>query len=348
MSESTIVTGCAGFIGFHTAKRLLDNGKTVVGFDNVNSYYSQQLKHDRLEILSENKNFSFHKIDLTEKQLVRDICKQVQAECVIHLAAQAGVRWSIENPWAYLDSNLTGFLSVLEACRHNKVGHLIYASSSSVYGANKKLPFSVEDSVDHPISLYAATKKANELMAHTYSHLYNLPTTGLRFFTVYGPWGRPDMAMWKFAKAILADEPIDIYNRGEMHRDFTYVDDVVESILRLTEQPATPDGKWDSHSPDPGTSNAPWRVYNIGNHSPTELLYVVSLLEKHLGKKSKQNLLPMQPGDVSATYAEVEALSEAVDFKPATSIEDGIAKFVRWYLDYHRNQVDITSLKKSA
>ena len=348
MSKSILVTGCAGFIGFHTAKRLLDNGVSVVGLDNINPYYSQQLKQDRLTILSENKNFRFHKIDLTVREAVADLCNEIQPQCVIHLAAQAGVRWSIENPWAYLDSNLTGFLSILEACRHNKVGHLIYASSSSVYGSNKKLPFSVGDSVDHPISLYAATKKANELMAHTYSHLYNLPTTGLRFFTVYGPWGRPDMAMWKFAKAILADEPIDIYNRGEMRRDFTYVDDVVESIVRLTEQPATPYGKWDSYSPDPGTSDAPWRVYNIGNHSPTELLYVVSLLEKHLGKKSRQNLLPMQPGDVSATYADVEALAEAVEFKPSTSIESGIAKFVQWYLAYHENQTDTVSLKKSA
>ena len=348
MSKSILVTGCAGFIGFHTAKRLLDNGVSVVGLDNINPYYSQQLKQDRLTILSENKNFIFHKIDLTERQSVDDLCRKVQPDCVIHLAAQAGVRWSIENPWAYLDSNLTGFLSILEACRHNKVGHLIYASSSSVYGSNKKLPFSVEDSVDHPISLYAATKKANELMAHTYSHLYDLPTTGLRFFTVYGPWGRPDMAMWKFAKAILADEPIDLYNQGVMCRDFTYVDDVVESVVRLTKHPSAPDKNWNSHSPDSGTSSAPWRVYNIGNHSPTELLYVVSLLEKHLGKDAKRNLLPMQPGDVSATYADVEALTEAVDFKPSTSIEDGIASFVEWYLDYHQEQTDSVSLKKTA
>ena len=348
MSNSILVTGCAGFIGFHTAKRLLANGASVVGLDNINPYYSQNLKRDRLAILSENKNFVFHKIDLTERQVVDDLCRQVQPDCVIHLAAQAGVRWSIENPWAYLDSNLTGFLSILEACRHNKVGHLIYASSSSVYGSNKKLPFSVEDSVDHPISLYAATKKANELMAHTYSHLYELPTTGLRFFTVYGPWGRPDMAMWKFAKAILADEPIDLYNQGVMCRDFTYVDDVVESVVRLTKHPAAPDKNWSSHSPDSGTSSAPWRVYNIGNHSPTELLYVVSLLEKHLGKDAKRNLLPMQPGDVSATYADVEALTEAVDFKPSTSIEDGIASFVQWYLEYHQEQTDSVSLKKIA
>ncbi len=348
MSESILVTGCAGFIGFHTAKRLIDTGVSVVGLDNINPYYSQQLKQDRLAILSENKNFVFHKIDLTERQVVDDLCNQVQPDCVIHLAAQAGVRWSIENPWAYLDSNLTGFLSILEACRHNKVGHLIYASSSSVYGSNKKLPFSVEDSVDHPISLYAATKKANELMAHTYSHLYNLPSTGLRFFTVYGPWGRPDMAMWKFAKAILADEPIDIYNRGKMRRDFTFIDDVVESILRLTEQPAAPDRNWDSHLPYPGTSNAPWRVYNIGNHSPTELLYVVSLLEKFLGKKAKRNLLPIQLGDVSATYANVDALADAVGFRPSTSIENGIARFVDWYVSYNKKSLNNDSGSKAA
>ena len=348
MPESIIVTGCAGFIGFHTAKRLLENGKTVVGIDNINPYYSQQLKQDRCAILGENKNFTFHKIDLTEKQVVDDLCSQVKPECVIHLAAQAGVRWSIENPWAYLDSNLTGFLSILESCRHNNVNHLIYASSSSVYGSNTKLPFSIEDSVDHPISLYAATKKANELMAHTYSHLYNLPTTGLRFFTVYGPWGRPDMAYWKFTKAILADEPIDIYNHGAMLRDFTYVDDVVESVLRLTDQPTTTYQKSDNQSPNPGTSNAPWRVFNIGNHSPTKLLYMVSLLEKYLGKKARKNLLPMQPGDVRATYADVEALTEAVGFKPSTSIEDGLEKFVHWYLEYHQNKNATVIAKKAA
>ena len=315
---------------------MLANGVRVVGLDNLNAYYSPQLKEDRLAILSESKAFSFHKIDLVEKDAVADLVKQAQPRCVIHLAAQAGVRWSITNPWAYVDSNLIGFLSILEACRHNQVGHLIYASSSSVYGSNTKLPFSVEDSVDHPVSLYAATKKANELMAHTYSHLYRLPTTGLRFFTVYGPWGRPDMAMWKFAEAILAGRPIDLYNQGEMRRDFTYVDDVVESIARLTKHPATPSGEWSGVAPDPATSNAPWRIYNIGNHSPVELLDVVSLLEKHLGKKALRNLEPIQPGDVPATYADVAALMEAVDFKPATSIETGVARFVGWYRDYHR------------
>jgi UDP-glucuronate 4-epimerase len=348
MSKSILVTGCAGFIGFHTAKRLLDNGISVIGLDNINAYYSQQLKHDRLSLLSECKNFTFHKIDLTERENVAELVRQTRPECVIHLAAQAGVRWSITNPWAYLDSNLTGFLSILEACRHHDVAHLIYASSSSVYGSNTKLPFAVEDSVDHPISLYAATKKANELMAHTYSHLYQLPTTGLRFFTVYGPWGRPDMAMWKFAEAILADRPIDLYNRGEMRRDFTYVDDVVESIVRLTEHPATANNDWSGDRPDPATSAAPWRVYNIGNHSPTELLYVVSLLEKHLGKTAKRNLAPMQPGDVSATYADVDALAKAVDFKPATSIEDGIARFIAWYRGYHGIKSPARSARKVA
>ena len=267
---------------------------------------------------------------------------------MIHLAAQAGVRWSIENPWAYLDSNLTGFLSILEACRHHSVGNLIYASSSSVYGSNAKLPFSIKDSVDHPISLYAATKKANELMAHTYSHLYDLPTTGLRFFTVYGPWGRPDMAYWKFTEAILQNRPIELYNLGKMQRDFTYVDDVVESVMRLTKYPAKSDANWNNLEPDPATSSAPWRVYNIGNHSPTELLYVVSLLEKHLGKKAIRNLAPMQPGDVSATYADVEALAQAVSFKPSTTIENGIANFVEWYLKYHQIHNSTRSKKKAA
>lgn len=336
MKDSVLVTGCAGFIGFHTAARLLANGVRVVGLDNLNAYYSPKLKEDRLAILSESKAFSFHKIDLVEKDTVSDLVKQAQPRCVIHLAAQAGVRWSITNPWAYVDSNLIGFLSILEACRHNDVGHLIYASSSSVYGSNTKLPFSVEDSVDHPVSLYAATKKANELMAHTYSHLYRLPTTGLRFFTVYGPWGRPDMAMWKFAEAILAGQPIDLYNYGEMRRDFTYVDDVVESIVRLTEHPAAPSAEWSGMAPDPATSNAPWRVYNIGNHSPVELLDVVSLLEKHLGKKAIRYLVSIQPGDVPATYADVAALMEALDFKPSTPIDVGITRFVNWYLEYHQ------------
>jgi UDP-glucuronate 4-epimerase len=336
MSDSVLVTGCAGFIGFHTASRLLADGISVVGLDNLNDYYSPQLKEDRLAILSESEGFSFHKIDLVEKDAVAGLVESVRPHCVIHLAAQAGVRWSITNPWAYLNSNLIGFLSILEACRHNHVGHLIYASSSSVYGSNTKLPFAVEDSVDHPVSLYAATKTANELMAHTYSHLYRLPTTGLRFFTVYGPWGRPDMAMWKFAEAILADRPIDLYNHGQMRRDFTYVDDVVEAIVRLTGCPATPNPSWTGADPHPATSNAPWRVYNIGNHSPVELLDVVSLLEKNLGKEAIRNYEPLQPGDVPATYADISALTEAVDFQPSTPIDVGIARFVAWYREYHQ------------
>jgi UDP-glucuronate 4-epimerase len=330
-----IVTGCAGFIGFHVANRLLHDGRRVVGFDNVNAYYSQQLKRDRVSRLSESSAFSFHELDLVDSQGVAQLVASTRPECVIHLAAQAGVRWSIENPKAYIDSNIVGFLSILEACRHHRVANLIYASSSSVYGANAKLPFAVGDTVDHPISLYAASKKANELMAHTYSHLYGLPTTGLRFFTVYGPWGRPDMAMWKFAKAILAGDPIELYNHGRMQRDFTYVDDVVESIVRLADRPATPNPLWSGLAPDSATSAAPWRVYNIGNHSPVDLLYVVELLEKHLGRPAVRRLVDMQPGDVHATYADVSALSEAVDFTPRTTIEDGIGRFIAWYLSYH-------------
>ncbi len=335
MSDSVLVTGCAGFIGFHTARNLLSQGVSVVGLDNLNDYYSPQLKRDRLALLSESDLFAFHKVDLVEKDAVAALVDRIRPFCVIHLAAQAGVRWSITNPWAYVESNLVGFLSILEACRHCHVAHLIYASSSSVYGSNAKLPFDVEDNVDHPVSLYAATKKANELMAHTYSHLYHLPTTGLRFFTVYGPWGRPDMAMWKFTEAILAGKPINLYNHGEMRRDFTYVDDVVEAIVRLTRQPAVPNPQWSGNSPDPATSNAPWRVYNIGNHSPVELLDVVSLLETHLGKAAIRNLSPIQPGDVPATYAEIKALTAAVGFTPATPIEVGITRFVDWYRSYH-------------
>jgi UDP-glucuronate 4-epimerase len=335
MSNAVLVTGCAGFIGFHTASRLLADGISVVGIDSLNDYYSQRLKKDRLAILSESKHFAFRKIDLTERDTVEDLVRQVRPKCVIHLAAQAGVRWSITNPWAYVDSNLIGFLSILEACRHHQVGHLIYASSSSVYGSNTKLPFTVDDNVDHPVSLYAATKKANELMAHTYSHLYRLPTTGLRFFTVYGPWGRPDMAYWKFTEAILAGRPIELYNYGAMRRDFTYVDDVVEAIVRLTDQPAAPNRAWSGDTPDPATSNAPWRVYNIGNHSPIELLDLVSLLERSLGKDAIRVLSPMQLGDVPATYADVSALVEAVAFSPSTPLHVGVSKFVDWYCLYH-------------
>ncbi len=335
MAKQILVTGCAGFIGYHVAQRLLMDGATVVGLDNLNTYYSPKLKQDRLTDLWQSDRFTFHKIDLADRDAVAALVGEVEPHCVVHLAAQAGVRWSIENPWAYLDSNLTGFLSILEACRHARIGHLIYASSSSVYGSNTKLPFAVEDNVDHPVSLYAATKKANELMAHTYSHLYGLPTTGLRFFTVYGPWGRPDMAYWKFTEAILAGRPIELYNHGAMRRDFTYVDDVVESVVRLTEQPATANPDWSGAAPDPATSNAPWRVYNIGNHSPVELLEFVSLLEEALGTRAVKKLMPIQQGDVPATCADIEALSGAVGFSPATPIEVGVARFVAWYRTYH-------------
>lgn len=348
MSDSVLVTGCAGFIGFHTARTLLSQGVSVVGLDNLNDYYSPQLKRDRLAILSESDLFTFHKIDLVEKDAVAVLVDRVRPQCVIHLAAQAGVRWSITNPWAYVDSNLIGFLSILEACRTHQAGHLIYASSSSVYGSNTKLPFAVEDNVDHPVSLYAATKKANELMAHTYSHLYRLPTTGLRFFTVYGPWGRPDMAYWKFTEAILAGRTIDLYNHGEMQRDFTYVDDVVEAIVRLTRQPASCDPSWSGDAPNPATSSAPWRVYNIGNHSPIELLHLIRLLEQSLGRKAVRNLVPIQPGDVPSTCADVEALSHAVDFAPATPPEVGMRRFVEWYCKYHEIQLAAPSLRRAA
>jgi len=330
-----LVTGAAGFIGFHVARRLLGAGQGVVGLDNVNGYYSPTLKRDRLAQLAGQAGFQFAEIDLADAGGVAGLVARHRPACVIHLAAQAGVRWSIENPQAYVDSNLVGFLSILEACRHGGVGHLIYASSSSVYGANTRLPFAVGDTVDHPVSLYAATKKANELMAHTYSHLYRLPTTGLRFFTVYGPWGRPDMAMWKFTRAILAGEPIELYNHGRMRRDFTYVDDVVEAIERLVSRPAAPNPDWSGDAPDPATSAAPWRVYNIGNHSPVELLAVVELLEESLGKKAIRRLVEIQPGDVPATYADVAALTAAVDFSPATPIAVGIRRFVEWYRGYH-------------
>lgn len=348
MSESVLVTGCAGFIGFHTARTLLRQGVSVVGLDNLNDYYSPQLKRDRLAILSESNLFTFHKVDLVEKDEVAVLVDRVRPHCVVHLAAQAGVRWSITNPWAYVDSNIIGFLSILEACRHCHVGHLVYASSSSVYGSNTKLPFAVEDNVDHPVSLYAATKKANELMAHTYSHLYRLPTTGLRFFTVYGPWGRPDMAYWKFTEAILAGKPIDLYNHGEMRRDFTYVDDVVEAITRLIRQPASSDSSWSGDAPNPATSSAPWRIYNIGNHSPVELLEFVAVLEDALGTRAVRKLMPIQPGDVPATYADIEALSGAVGFSPATPMEVGVDRFVRWYRNYHGISTGTTATRIAA
>ncbi len=330
-----LVTGAAGFIGFHLSQRLLDRGDSVVGFDNVNDYYTVQLKLDRLAQLESRDGFRFVKGDLTDHKTVMQLCQDEQFDVVVNLAAQAGVRYSIENPHAYIDSNLVGFINILEGCRHHGVKHLVYASSSSVYGANTQMPFSVHDNVDHPVSLYAATKKANELMAHTYSNLYKLPTTGLRFFTVYGPWGRPDMALFLFTKAILAGEPINVFNHGRMRRDFTYVDDIVEGVVRVMDHTAQPNPNWSGDNPDSATSFAPYRLYNIGNNQPVELMSMIETLEKCIGKEARKNMLDLQPGDVPATYADVDALIEDVGFRPATPIETGIAAFVKWYREYH-------------
>lgn len=334
-NEPILVTGAAGFIGYHVATALLKEGRVVIGVDNLTPYYDPKLKEARLAELAKHNGFSFIKHDLAERQATADLFAQYKFPHVVHLAAQAGVRHSLIDPHAYVDSNLIGFVNVLEGCRHNGCRHLLYASSSSVYGSNTHMPFSVHDNVDHPLSLYGASKKANELMAHSYSHLFKLPTTGLRFFTVYGPWGRPDMAMWIFASAILAGKPIKLFNHGKMQRDFTYVDDVVESIVRLVSHAPAADPNWSGDKPDPGSSSAPWRVYNIGNNNPVELLDVVELLEKSIGKKAIRELEPMQPGDVPATYADVAALMKEVDFKPATPIADGIARFIDWYRAYH-------------
>jgi UDP-glucuronate 4-epimerase len=334
--QPILVTGAAGFIGFHVAQRLLQAGKSVVGLDNINDYYDPALKQARLNVLSNDPRFKFVRMDLADQSGMEKLFRDERFPVVVHLAAQAGVRYSLQNPQAYIASNLQGFANVLEGCRHHGCGHLLFASSSSVYGANTKLPFSVHDNVDHPISLYAATKKANELMAHSYSHLYRIPTTGLRFFTVYGPWGRPDMAMYIFAKAILEGLPIKLFNHGNMSRDFTYVDDVVEAIFRLIDRPAQADPAWSGAKPDPSTSAAPWRVYNIGNNRPEQLLHVVSVLERVLGREAQKQLLPMEPGDVPSTFADVDDLMRDVGFRPSTSIEDGIAKFVQWYRDYHK------------
>ena len=330
-----LVTGAAGFIGFHVARRLLQDGQAVVGLDNVNDYYDPKLKEARLAELAKLDGFEFAKLDLADREGMAALFKRHRFPHVVHLAAQAGVRHSLVDPYAYVDANLVGFTNILEGCRHNGCRHLLYASSSSVYGANTHMPFSVHDNVDHPLSLYGASKKANELMAHAYSHLFRLPTTGLRFFTVYGPWGRPDMAMWLFAKAIMADEPIKLFNNGDMRRDFTYIDDIVEAIVRLVDRAPAPNPAWSSEAPDPGSSNAPWRVYNIGNNNPVELMDVVRHLEESLGRKAKRELLPMQPGDVPATYADVDDLMREVDFKPATPIGEGIARFIDWYKSYH-------------
>lgn len=330
-----LVTGAAGFIGFHVAQRLLARGDEVVGLDNVNDYYEVTLKQARLAQLLGMKNFRFHKAELADRVAIDTIFSEGSFDRVVHLAAQAGVRYSIDHPHVYVDSNVTGFLHVLEGCRHHGVKHLVYASTSSVYGAHTSLPFSVHQNVDHPISLYAATKKANELMAHTYSHLYRLPVTGLRFFTVYGPWGRPDMALFLFTKAILEGKPINIFNNGNMQRDFTFVDDIVEGVVRALDKPATPDPKWDSGNPDPATSTAPYRLYNIGNNQPVQLMRFVEAIENELGKKAIKNMMPLQAGDVPATYANVDALVKDVGFKPATTIDQGVKKFVAWYRQYY-------------
>ena len=331
--QNILVTGAAGFIGMQTAARLLDRGDSVVGIDNLNAYYSPQLKQDRLAQLTGRPGFQFEKLALEDRDGMAKLFEAHMFDSVIHLAAQAGVRYSITNPHAYVDSNLVGFVNVLECCRHQQVGHLTYASSSSVYGANRKIPFSVDDRVDHPISLYAATKKANELMAHTYSHLYGMPTTGLRFFTVYGPWGRPDMAMWLFTKAILNGQPIDVFNHGRMQRDFTYVADIVEGVIRTSD--TIPSSQPVNATTDDLQTSAPYRVYNIGNNQPVELMYLIETLEKALGRKAVRNMLPMQPGDVPATFADIDALQRDVGFRPCTPIEEGVQKFVDWYRKYH-------------
>ena len=330
-----LITGAAGFIGAQLSKHLLERGKPVVGIDNLNNYYDVNLKKARLAQLANFANFRFIQLDLTDRSGLTALFAQEKFRQVVNLAAQAGVRYSIENPYAYVDSNLVGFINLLENCRHHTVAHLVFASSSSVYGLNTKMPFSVHDNVDHPISLYAATKKANELMAHTYAHLYGLPVTGLRFFTVYGPWGRPDMAYFKFTQAILNDQPIAVYNHGQMRRDFTYIDDIIEGVIRVLEQVPEPNPNWSGNNPDPSSSPAPYRLYNIGNNQPVELLYFIETLETALGKTAQLNQLPMQPGDVAATYADISDLTKAFNFKPQTSIEVGIDHFVRWYKNYY-------------
>jgi len=330
-----LVTGAAGFIGMHLSKRLLERGDEVVGIDNLNDYYAVQLKHDRLKQLEGFKKFTFIKMDMADREAMATLFKEQQFNRVMNLAAQAGVRYSLENPLAYVDSNLVGFANILEGCRHNKVEHLVYASSSSVYGSNTDMPFSVHDNVDHPVSLYAATKKSGELMAHTYSHLYDLPTTGLRFFTVYGPWGRPDMSPSLFTGAIMRNEAINVFNEGKMQRDFTYIDDIVEGVLRVIDKVAEPNEAYDKSSPDPATSYAPYRVYNIGNNEPVELMEFIETIENAVGQKAEKNMMGMQDGDVVATYANIDALIEAVGFKPATPLKDGIQKFVDWYKNYH-------------
>ncbi len=330
-----LVTGAAGFIGYHTAKALLDRGDEVIGLDNLNSYYDVKLKEARLRRLEGRNGFKFHKLDLADRSGVESLFAEERPARVIHLAAQAGVRYSLENPHAYIDSNIVGTLHILEGCRHTGVEHLVLASSSSVYGANTAMPFNVHQNVDHPLSLYGASKKANELMAHTYAHLYRLPVTALRFFTVYGPWGRPDMALFLFTRKILSGEPIDVFNNGNHARDFTYIDDIVEGVLRSADKVAEPNGSWSGDHPDPATSAAPYRVYNIGNNNPVELMQFIACIEKAVGREAKKNFLPIQPGDVPKTFANVDALVDDVGFKPSTPIEVGIPRFVEWYRSYY-------------
>ena len=331
-----LVTGAAGFIGFHLSRRLLKEGDTVVGLDNLNDYYDVSLKQARLKLLQENEGFRFIRANLADRNELDSLFAKNGFEIVVNLAAQAGVRYSLKNPYAYLDSNLTGFLNILEGCRHHPVKHLVFASSSSVYGGNTRMPFSTRDNVDHPLSLYAATKKSNELMAHAYASLHRIPCTGLRFFTVYGPWGRPDMALFLFTRAILENRPIDVFNHGKMKRDFTYIDDIVEGVVRVLDRIPEPDPAWRGDSPDPSSSFAPYRLYNIGNNRPVDLMEYITVLEDQLGRKADRNLLPMQAGDVPATCADVEDLTAAVGFRPATPIKEGIRRFVAWYREYYR------------
>lgn len=330
-----LLTGVAGFIGFHVGMALAKRGDTVVGIDNLNDYYDVRLKEARRDIFARERNAKFIKADLADREAIEKIFAEVKPGRVIHLAAQAGVRYGFVNPHAYINSNIVGFMHVLEGCRHHDVEHLVYASTSSVYGANTKLPFALTQNVDHPLSLYAATKKSNELMAHSYAHLYGLPVTGLRFFTVYGPWGRPDMSLFLFTKKILDDEPIDVFNKGNHSRDFTYIDDVVEGVVRALDKIATPNPDWDGMYPDPSTSSAPYRLYNIGNNQPVELMHFIECLEKALGKTAKKNFLPLQPGDVPCTYADIDGLARDIGFRPETPIEEGISRFVEWYRSYY-------------
>ena len=333
-----LVTGAAGFIGYHLSERFLARGDSVTGLDNLNDYYSVALKHARLERLQQRSHFRFLQADLADRDALAALFATQEFDAVVNLAAQAGVRYSLENPRAYIDSNIVGFGNILECCRQHAIGHLVYASSSSVYGMNTRMPFSVHDNVDHPVSLYAASKKANELMAHSYSHLFALPTTGLRFFTVYGPWGRPDMALFLFTRAILAGEPVQVFNEGNMLRDFTYIDDIVEGVVRVTDQPARPNPHWDPATPDPGTSSAPYRLYNIGNNAPVSLNVFIEAIESSLGKTAKRKLLPMQPGDVPATCADIDDLFEAVGYRPTTEIGEGIDRFVTWYREHMQKE----------